>query len=470
MAEEFILESKVDQPAVLAGQAADLFVLLTIKPNPAQLGRIMDSGSDTALPAHLIVVVDVSGSMNTIIREDPNARVVGSGMAEGQTVSYIETTVPTRLVVAQGVVKRLIERMGPSDRLTLVAFDHQAYPLATGLSAAQSADLRGALEQLAETGGGGTSMGKGFQAVLKGLGRQADGGATRRLVLLTDGEEHEPELALEQARILGEEHHIPIHAFGTGDCRVEFLTQIAKATPGGVFDHIKDENEANQVFEKVFTGQKNILATNVGLSLWLSPEIFVQELYRTQPEILYMGAMRPDGENKVVVPIAYMEKGRVYEFLFQCKVPAREAGRRFRLVKATLGFDLPALQLAGQKVEANIVIEYTDDRDLALVRVGDVRRIIAKAEVQRQVLFLQKKIDAVNAGSASANDQTVIARLLDTLIKKYEEFGDQANANQYRTMQQEFRDGKTISQEMLNRSLAASSKVEETITVVNPDF
>src|SRR5262245_62065758 len=145
MAEEFILEWKVDQPAVLAGSTADVYALLTIKPNLARLGPLLESGAETALPAHLIVMVDVSGSMNKLIRDDPKARVVSTGMTEGQAVSYVETTVPTRRMVANGVVNRLIERMGASDQLTLVAFDHQAYPLAAGVPAGQSAELHRAL-------------------------------------------------------------------------------------------------------------------------------------------------------------------------------------------------------------------------------------------------------------------------------------------------------------------------------------
>jgi Ca-activated chloride channel family protein len=461
MAEEFILEWKVDQPAVLTGQTADVYVLVTIRPNPGRLGGLLEPGAEQALPAHLIMVVDVSGSMQLLIREDPNARVVGHGVTEGEQVTYVENvTVPTRLAVAQGVVQRLIDRMNPADRMTLVAFDHQAYTLAASLTASQRAELRRAVAQLGETGGGGTSIGRAFQAVLKALGKAADEGYTRRLVLLTDGEDQEADLALEQAQALGGQAHIPIHAFGTGDCRIDFLKQVAQTTAGGVFRHIVTEDEAEHYFDEVFTSQKNILATNVALTFWLSPEIQVQDLYRTRPEILYLGAMRPDAGHNVTVPVEYMEKGLVYEFLFQCQVPAREAGRRFRLAKATLSYDVPALGVKAQKSEANVAVEYTDDQARALVRVGDVRRVIAQAEVQRQVLFLQEKIDALKSGTATAKDQATVARLLDTLIKKYEEFGNQALANMYRDMQKEFERRGTISQDMMNRSLASSTKPE----------
>src|SRR5205807_3721275 len=107
--------------------------------------------------------------------------------------------------------------------------------------------------------------------------------------------------------------------------------------------------------------------------------------------------------------------------------------------KATLSYDVPSLGVTGQKSEANIVVEYSDDRSRTQVRVGDVRRVVVQAEVQRQVLFLQEKIDAVEKGTATAEDRTIVARLLDTLIRKYQEFGDQALVNQYSGMLEEFK-------------------------------
>jgi hypothetical protein len=275
-------------------------------------------------------------------------------------------------------------------------------------------------------------------------------------VLLTDGKDQEPELALEQAHAVGTQNHIPINAFGTGECRADFLKQVAQAS--GAFDYIFHEEEAEQCFDRVFRSQQNILATKTSLSLWLSPEIFVQELYRTRPEILYVGAMKPDDNNVLKVPIEYLERGKEYQFLFQCKLPPRKALGSFRLAKATLTYDVPMLQVANQKVEANIVVDYTDDRSRTQVRVGEVRRVVIQAEVQRQVLFLQEKIDTIEKGTATAEDRTVVARLLDTLIRKFQEFGDQAMVNQYSNMLEEFKRKGTISQDMLNRSLASSSR------------
>jgi hypothetical protein len=63
-----------------------------------------------------------------------------------------------------------------------------------------------------------------------------------------------------------------------------------------------------------------------------------------------------------------------------------------------------------------------------------------------------------------------VARLLKALIARFEETGDLATANQYRGMRDEFLRQGTISQEMLNRSLAGSSRAEEILVAQDIDF
>jgi hypothetical protein len=467
MPEAFTLRWKLSQPYVHQDRPESLYTLLTIEPSPAVLGGL---ASDTALPAHLIVLVDVSASMDYLMRHDPDARVVGSITTEGQASRAVESNVPTRREVACEVTQRLAAQLGNDDTLTLVAFDDQAHVLANGVPARARQQLTEAIHRLGDVGGGGTALGRGLQAVRKYLGARSNPLETRKLIVLTDGEDQEPAVALSEAQHVGRDHGVPIVAFGTGECKVAFLTDLAKTTLGGAFNHVRSETDAEQLFHQVLANQKNVQATNVVLRLWLSPEVYGSELYRTRPEILYVGDIVPDADNQMELRLEQMEKGKAYEVLFRCSVPPRPAGQRFRIAKATLAYDLPALNRFQETVEANIVVEYTADAQRARERSGDVRRVLNRAEVQRQVLFLQAKVDSLRRGNAPAADRTLVANLLRTLIQKFEEFGDQAAANQYRQMEAEFRAQGSISQEMLNRSLAASSVAEEVVVAQDMDF
>jgi hypothetical protein len=468
MPDAFTLRWKLDRPYLEPDKPADVYTLLTIEPGP---GLVAPAGAPPApLPTHLILLVDVSGSMNVLVRFDPNAQKIGEGVTEGKASQRVVSDVPSRREMACEVVQRMAERLQSSDLLTLIAFDDNAYVLARAINP-DAMDLLGpALQKLARVGGGGTSAGQAFTELRNILSSVDDSPRTRKLVLLTDGEDEKPTSALALARAVGHEFRLPIVAFGTGECKVAFLTELAKTSLAGAFNHIRDENAARQLFGQAVQSQKNVQATNAQLQLWLSPDLQVRELYRTRPEILFVGDLSPDAQNLVQLRLEQMERGKAYEFLFRCTLPARAAGQRFRIAKAILTYDLPGQGLTAQKQEVNIVIEYTSDAARAAERSGDVRRVLARAEVQRQVLFLQSRIDLLQHGGGTPRDRAVVAKLLTALIAKFEEFGEQAQVNQYRGMQEEFLRKGTISQEMLNRSLAASSRAEEIVVAQDIDF
>ena len=466
MADAFVLRWKLDRPILEQNTPGDVYTLLTIEPNPAVLG----SAPAAAMPMHLILLVDVSESMDVLVRRDPNAQKVGVASAEGRAAQRVVSDVPSRREMAGSVVQKMVERLQGDDLLTLIAFDDQPHVLAQAVSPNDMDLVWKAIQQLATSGGGGTAMGKAFAAVRDVLGSINDAPRTRKLVLLTDGEDQEPENALAAAKSVGWDFRLPIVAFGTGECKVAFLTELAKTSLAGAFNHIRDEFAAQQLFGQAVNNQKNIQATNVQMQLWLSPEMHVRELYRTKPEILFVGDLQPDAQHQVSLRLEQMERGKAYEFLFRCSLPGRPANQRFRIAKASLSYDVPSLNKTQEKLETNIVVEYTADSSRAAERSGDVRKVLSRAEVQRQVLFLQGKIDLIKAGSGSARDREITAKLLDALIKKFEDFGDQATANQYGTMKEEFVRKGTISQEMLNRSLAASSRAEDMVVAQDIDF
>jgi Ca-activated chloride channel family protein len=465
MSEAFRLRWKLDQPFLLAGRSEEIHALVSIEPNT---GVFAPSGG--ALPVHLFALVDVSGSMDFLMRHDPGATTIGQHLTEGQKAISVVSNVPSRREVAMDVLRRLIGSLGPDDRLTLIAFDSRPFVLGTALSASQRPELEAALAQLAQVGGGGTVAGSALEMVRTQLIAQPDLGRACKILLLTDGQDDQPERVQAEVRALADGPGVPLAAFGMGECKVAFLAELARSTLAGSFHHVRDENDAQQLFQQAVHSQKNVVATGAVLKLWLSPDMHVRDLYRTRPEILYVGDLLPDASNVVELALEQMERGKAYEFLFRCVVPQRPAGQRFRLAKATLVYDLPGLARTAETVEANIVVEYTDSEEQARQRSGDVRRVLARAEVQRQVLFLQTKIDLLNQGKAAAQDRSVVAKLLDALVRKLDELGDTAAANQFRAIQAEFLHSGTISQEMLNRSLAASSRAEDVMVAQDIDF
>ena len=85
----------------------------------------------------------------------------------------------------------------------------------------------------------------------------------------------------------------------SGTAQSLVLTDLVKTTLGGSFNHVRSEVDADQLFHQVLTNQKNVQAIHAVLRLWLAPEIHAGELYRTRPEILYVGDLEPDPDNQV---------------------------------------------------------------------------------------------------------------------------------------------------------------------------
>ncbi len=281
MSDAFVMRWKLDRPFLEPDKPDDVYTLLTIEPNPAQLAAA--PASPAALPTHLILLVDVSGSMDVLVRFDPNAQKVGEATTEGKAAQRVVSDVPSRREMACEVVQRMAERLQSGDLITLIAFDDKPYVLARAISP-DALDIIGpAIDRLGKVGGGGTDLGQAFAALREALAVVQDAPRTRKLVLLTDGEDERPEASLAQARAVGWDFRLPIVAFGTGECKVAFLTELAKTSLAGAFNHIRDENAARQLFGQAVASQKNIQATNAQLVLWLSPDLQVRELYRTKP-------------------------------------------------------------------------------------------------------------------------------------------------------------------------------------------
>lgn len=469
MPDAFILRWKLDRPCVEVNRAEDVHLLVTVEPNPVFSSMASGATVPAGLATHLLLAVDVSGSMDVLVRRDPDAKKVGEGVTEGVVSDTVVSSVPSRREMACSVVQKMVERMGPDDLLTLIAFDDRPYVLCEAVRADQLDQLWQAIQKLGTVGGGGTNMGRAFQNVGEILARAHDEPRTRKLVLLTDGEDADPATTLATARSVGWNCKLPIVAFGTGECKVAFLSDLAKTSLAGAFNHIRDESAAQQLFQQALSDQKNVQAVGATLQLTLSPDVQVREMYRTRPEILFIGDLQPDGNRTVHLRLEHLERSRAYEFLVRCCLPARPAPQRLRIAKLSLTYEIPGADPPRQKAEANVVVEISSDTARIAERSGDVRRVLSRAEVQRQVLYLQSKIDNLNLAS-NVKDRSIVAKLLTALIQKFHDLGDQAMANHYRSMQQEFLNRGTISQEMLNRSLAASSRAEDIVVAQNIDF
>src|SRR6266853_4004048 len=111
MPDAFNMRCKLDRPYLEADTPGEVYALLTVEPNATVLG----SAPAAAIPSHLILLVDVSESMDVLVRRDPNAQKVGVGSAEGKAAQRVVSDVPSRREMACDVVQKMVERLAADD-------------------------------------------------------------------------------------------------------------------------------------------------------------------------------------------------------------------------------------------------------------------------------------------------------------------------------------------------------------------
>ncbi len=210
--------------AVVAGTGADLLKLQThypFYPAAAQttyvVAEINTPASEQHVPVDLVVVVDSSGSMD-----------------DAKKMPLVKET-----------LLRALPLLREDDRMGIVAFSDDAkvvWPLST-----QRAMTAAAIGQLTPLGA--TNLGAGLSAALDML-KETRAGATRAMMVLTDGHTNRGVQTLEELLAMIKERGVPciIHTFGYGaDHDVSMLKNIADANRGSYF-FVEKPHEVGELF------------------------------------------------------------------------------------------------------------------------------------------------------------------------------------------------------------------------------
>ncbi len=173
------------------------------------------------LPASIVVVVDVSGSMQD---ED-------------------------KIGAVRHALARFVETLDPADRLAIVTFSDDAHLALQPSSVASSrSTILGAIGGLAAYGG--TNLGAGLGTALSVAASMREGGVAR-VVLLSDGVATVGETSFDALASLGTAAHdagIAVSTIGMGD-QIDFaLLEAVANRAGGAFHYLDRPSEVERVF------------------------------------------------------------------------------------------------------------------------------------------------------------------------------------------------------------------------------
>lgn len=251
--EEFLNYFRYDDPAPTDGNP--FAVTLEAAPSPyapdRELLRIAIRARTVPLaerkPAHLVFLVDVSGSM-------------------GQ---------PDKLPLAQRSLRILTENLRAGDTVALVTYAGSTRVVLEPTGMEQRSRIVAAIDEL--SAGGSTAMGSGLELAYRLAVRQVRPGVVSRIIVLSDGDanvgptSHEEILRTVQG-YAQEGVTLSTVGFGMGNYHDELMEQLADHANGNNY-YIDTPFEARRVFEEQLGGTLEVVAQDVKIQVDFDPRV-----------------------------------------------------------------------------------------------------------------------------------------------------------------------------------------------------
>jgi Ca-activated chloride channel family protein len=361
MAEEVKLVATLARPKMLANANPQLnYVLLEVIP--------VGEGLPQSAPLNLCLVLDRSGSM------------------AGQKIENLRRA-----------VELVIDQLDPMDILSIVLFDDRAEVLVPATPVTDKNALKAKVRSITDRGG--TEMSKGMQLGIQELQKHLTPDRVSRMVLLTDGQTYGDEDECQKLANQLAQLSVPLYAFGLGeDWNEDLLDALANATKslGGFAEFIERPEQILRHFEFAVRSAKRVVARNAYLTLKLAQGVGPRQVWRVLPLIANLG-YQPISDRDVQVPLGDLERDEGQAVLLEFSVTSKPKGV-FRIMQAEVTYDLPHENRYGEKVKADIVMEFTDDAQAVQQVNPRVMNLVEKATAFK---LQTRALDAARAGDIS---------------------------------------------------------------------
>jgi Ca-activated chloride channel homolog len=202
---------------------------------------------DFNVPLNLCLILDHSGSMN------------------GRSLETVKKA-----------ANRLVDRLSPKDRLSVVVFDHRAKVLVANQVIDNPEAIKKQINKLSAAGG--TAIDEGLRLGIEELAKGKKESISQAF-LLTDGEnEHGDNNRCLKFADLAASYNLTLNTLGFGDhWNQDILEQIADVG-GGTLSYIQQPDQAIEEFSRLFNRLKAVGLTNAYLLLSPMPKVRLAEL------------------------------------------------------------------------------------------------------------------------------------------------------------------------------------------------
>jgi Ca-activated chloride channel homolog len=363
-------------------------------------------GQEQSLPLNLCLVLDRSGSMADKPLEIVKKAAIG-----------------------------IIEKLKISDRISVIAFNHQAEVIVPNQSVTATEPLKEHIQLMAADGG--TSIDEGMRLAMKEVAANNQN-CVSRIFLLTDGEnEHGDNKRCLKLAELASEYNITIDTLGFGEhWNQDVLEQIADSAKGSLA-YIEKPEQAITEFAKLFSRAQSVGLTNSRLTVELMPKVRLAELKpvaQVFPETIEL-PVRLEG-NYFTVRLGDLMTDRARIVLINLYINQLPPGKH-KIAAVQLGYDDPGTNQ--QNLHSDILAIQVESQGQYQPQPQDL--------VQNHILTLAKyRQTQIAEAKLQTGDRVGAATMLQTAAKTALQLGDQEGATILQTNATRLQVGKDLSQ------------------------
>ncbi len=305
-------------------------------------------------------------------------------------------------------VKMVIDRLEPTDYISVVIFDDTAQVIIPSMPANDKPGMKAAIDRIQDAGG--TTMSLGMMHGLGELRRWNIPNAVNRMILLTDGVTYGDTDRCRQLARDAVETGISIHPLGIGsDWDEGLLDDVGQLSGGMPAEFIRSPADAMTIFEQQIQSAVAVAVRNATLTLRLPAGVTPRKAVKVLPIIRDVdGSALSD--RQVVIPLGDLEKDTAQSALVELMIDPRPAGL-FRIAQAELSYDVPLVGLTSEKVREDIKVTFSTDSNQTAPVNALVMNFAEKSNAQRLVTRILDEYK--RTGKATTRLAPNVTRVLD---------------------------------------------------------
>jgi Ca-activated chloride channel homolog len=355
----------------VTGGSQVAYVLLEAKPT-----EIM---AQVRMPLNFALVIDHSGSMRG-----------------------------AKLKNVREAVKMVIDRLEPTDYISVVIFDDTSQVIIPSMPANDKPGMKAAIDRVQDAGG--TTMSLGMIQGLGELRRWNIPNAINRMILLTDGVTYGDTDRCRQLARDAAATGISIYPLGIGsDWDETLLDDIGQLSGGTPAEFIRSPQDAMTIFQQQLQSAVAVAVRNATLTLRLPAGVTPRKAVKVLPLIRDMDQSTLS-DRQVLISLGDLEKDVAQSVLIELMIDPRPAGL-FRIAQAELSYDVPVAGLVGERLREDIKVTFTNDPNQAAQVNALVMNFAEKANANRLVTRVLDEYK--RTGKATTRLAPNVTRVLD---------------------------------------------------------